>query len=103
MMHYRRLLRSQELTAPKRTGGAVRYQMAHLRVKMLWGSAGQYPCVTCGGVSAEWAYDGTDPTERREGHRLPYSCYPEFYMPMCVLHHRQRDLCGRKRKVLCHH
>lgn len=94
-MHYRRLLRRQDLTAPPRFGGVVKYQMAHYRVKMMWGSASQYPCVGCGVVAREWAYDGSDPGERLDtvnGFKLRYSIHPEFYKPLCVSCHRNEDI-----------
>ncbi|AYQ99828.1 HNH endonuclease [Mycobacterium phage Manda] len=74
------------------------FQSAHLRVRVLWGSASRYSCVACGGPAREWAYDGTDPSQlygdtnqgRRDTHSY-YSRFPEFYMPMCVKCHRSRD------------
>lgn len=67
---------------------------AHARVRALWGKASQYPCIECGQGAAEWAYDGTDETERygeNAGVFSFYSLYPEFYMPMCHKCHRKRD------------
>lgn len=69
----------------------------HNRARRLWGSASQYPCVECGNDAAEWAYDGTDPTQLYARERpdkstwLYYSRFPEFYMPMCKKCHRIRD------------
>jgi hypothetical protein len=57
--------------------------------------------VVCGKPAADWAYDGTDPTERYYDARdyfnqvrtiLPYSRFPEFYIPMCKACHKQRDM-----------
>jgi transposase-like protein len=79
----------------------VTYQAAHRRCGALWGAARHHPCVVCGKPAADWAYDGTDPTERYYDARdyfnqvrtiLPYSRFPEFYMPMCKACHKQRDL-----------
>src|ERR1700758_3894533 len=39
------------------------YTAAHHRCRQLWGKVQQYPCVSCGQEAADWAYDGTDPTE----------------------------------------
>ena len=61
----------------------TRYQIAHRRVKRLWGPASDYPCVKCGGAEAHWAYDGTDPTAHVWSQRCFYSQWPEFYMPLC--------------------
>jgi hypothetical protein len=60
----------------------------------------RHPCVACGEPATDWAYDGTDPTERyydtgiEDAVRsiLPYSRFPEFYMPMCKTCHKQRDM-----------
>lgn len=97
-MHYRRLLRGQQLDSPKRADHftPVKYQMAHDRVKNLWGPANQHPCIDCSGAAAEWSYDYTDPTQLRDT-TGPYSIHPEFYAPRCVQCHRRHDLCGVKR------
>jgi hypothetical protein len=78
----------------------VTYHGAHQRCGALWGAASRHPCVACGKPAADWAYDGTDPTERyydtgiEDAVRsiLPYSPFPEFYMPMCKACHKQRDM-----------
>lgn len=80
----------------------VEYQRAHRRVYRLWGRARRYPCVSCGQPARQWAYDGTDPSERRgydhTGSRKPlarpmiFSIWPEFYMPMCNTCHRCHDI-----------
>lgn len=114
-MHYRRVLRGQDLSLPPRTGGVVKYQMAHHRVKMLWGSASIYACIFCGAPAREWSYDGTDPSEFLEnvdGCVLAYSIHPEFYRPLCVTCHRNYDVDmrdGRRKECskdgcrrLCH-
>ena len=41
----------------------VTYHGAHRRCGALWGAAKHHPCVGCGKPAADWAYDGTDPTE----------------------------------------
>jgi len=76
------------------------YHGAHHRCGALWGAAKYHPCCRCGKPAADWAYDGTDPTELyhdtgiEDAVRsiLPYSRFPEFYMPMCKVCHKQRDL-----------
>jgi Helix-turn-helix domain len=78
----------------------VTYHGAHHRCGMLWGAASRHPCVACGGQAADWAYDGTDPTELHHDTQdfdavrtiLPYSRFPEFYLPMCKRCHKQRDM-----------
>lgn len=78
----------------------VTYHGAHQRCGALWGAAKHHPCVVCGKPAADWAYDGTDPTELYDAQDyfnqvrtiLPYSRFPEFYMPMCKTCHKQRDM-----------
>lgn len=96
------------LNAPRR--GDIHYLIgisyAHVRVRELWGKANQYSCIECGNQAAQWAYDGTDPTQllgppRGNAHIYVgwYSRYPEFYMPMCVGCHRRRDAAERSREL----
>jgi hypothetical protein len=76
------------------------YSASHHRCRQLWGRVQQYPCVACRKPAEEWAYDGKDPTELYDEKAdfgtvrtiLPYSRFPEFYMPMCKSCHKRRDL-----------
>lgn len=97
-MHYRRFLRGQDLSLPKRTGGFVKYQMAHHRVRAVYGKASQYRCADCLAPAREWSYDGGDPNELRE-HGSLYSLEPRYYKPRCVTCHRKMDL---GRNPVCH-
>jgi hypothetical protein len=77
-------------------GDDIKYTAAHLRVTTAkGGSAKQFDCDHCGMPAHEWAYDHSDPTERRdpEGDRAgyPFSLDPENYMPLCVPCHRRFD------------
>lgn len=81
---------------PRWRGNDISIGTAHSRLRRIWGSAGNYPCISCGGTAAQWAYDGTDPDQRyrlvgKRKYYAYYSVYPEFYMPMCSLCHRRRD------------
>jgi hypothetical protein len=79
---------------------ACTYSAVHHRCRQLWGRVQQYPCIDCGESAEEWAYDGKDPSElyveRTDwGQRksiVPYSRFPEFYMPMCKVCHKRRDM-----------
>lgn len=79
---------------------ACSYGAVHRRCTALWGPASQHSCVQCGKSAHEWAYDGTDPSELYHDSDfidavrsiLPYSLFPEFYMPMCKSCHKQRDM-----------
>ena len=68
---------------------------AHRRVIKTWGRAKDHPCVECNNPAYDWAYDGTDPSERYSqrstGHWVLFSSWPEFYMPMCRSCHCARD------------
>ncbi|AXH67882.1 hypothetical protein J4T99_gp077 [Mycobacterium phage Bromden] len=70
---------------------------AHSRVARLWGRAADYDCYVCGGVAAQWAYDGSDPSQllgvKDTSNTVPmwYSAYPEFYAPMCFKCHKLKD------------
>ena len=84
------------------------YMGAHIRARITWGSASQYPCIECAKQAKHWAYDGTDPTQLY-GPSNPwdpqsstwtfYSRYPEFYMPMCAKCHRSMDGLKMQREL----
>jgi hypothetical protein len=76
------------------------YSAVHHRCRQIWGRVQQYPCIDCAKSAEEWAYDGKDPTELyvertdwgRHKSIVPYSRFPEFYMPMCKGCHKRRDM-----------
>ncbi|WP_197517043.1 LuxR C-terminal-related transcriptional regulator [Mycobacterium sp. E2699] len=75
------------------------YTGAHHRCRALWGRVHKYPCVWCGDLAEEWAYDGTDQSELYDTKQdwqlrsiVPYSRFPEFYMPMCKRCHKKLDM-----------
>jgi hypothetical protein len=76
---------------------ACSYSGAHTRIRRIWGSARDYPCLECGDPAREWAYLGGDPEElyTEKPNKLlgymAYSRFPEFYGPLCTRCHRQRD------------
>lgn len=73
---------------------------AHCRVKAIWGSAAQYPCVQCASAAKDWAYDGTDESQAIGETGGWYSHFPEFYMPMCRKCHKRRDNAARAKELL---
>lgn len=83
--------------------GTISYTGAHYRLRGLWGSAKQYPCISCGEPASSWAYDGTDPEqlygEARKDRWSYYSPWPEFYAPMCSRCHRGHDLQSVKEEL----
>ncbi|OBI00567.1 hypothetical protein A5678_19005 [Mycobacterium sp. E2733] len=75
------------------------YTGAHHRCRALWGRVQQYPCIWCCDPAEEWAYDGTDQSELYDTRHdwqlrsiVPYSRFPEFYMPMCKRCHKKFDI-----------
>lgn len=91
---------------------SVGYRAVHDRVRSLWGKASQHRCVgltdRCKGQAEQWAYDHTDPaalTEVQrdsEGYpraRFAFSLWPEFYMPLCRICHKQMDLAKLGRPI----
>lgn len=75
------------------------YAGAHHRCRALWGRVQQYPCIECGEAAEEWAYDGSDPSQLYDTKQdwqlrsnVPYSRFPEFYMPMCKQCHKKSDM-----------
>lgn len=101
--HYHRYWRTgtTELK-PKPLRTDLTYYGAHGRVKAFFGSATKYECVLCGAPADEWAYDGTDESEKtflaQGQYPVAYSVWPEFYMPLCSPCHRARDAGIRAQK-----
>lgn len=79
------------------------YASAHTRVYTMWGSATQYPCITCGEAADDWAYDGCDPHElvsdQPKTRGCAYSMDPQWYMPLCQSCHKVMDNSKRKEKM----
>lgn len=80
---------------PKWRGTAVEYAAAHARVVAKRGKPTEHECAHCGKPAAEWAYDRSDPDEKRntvgrdDG---PFSLNPAHYLALCVRCHRRLDL-----------
>jgi hypothetical protein len=96
--HYHRNYRTGMIELrPRPISDRVGYRAAHARVTSLFGKAGLHRCIECGRAADDWAYDGTDPSEReslQSGSVVKYSAWPEFYMPMCRQCHMIRDHAG---------
>lgn len=107
--HYHRNWRTGSLDVlPKPMRDDLSYRGAHERVRSLFGTASYYLCVKCGAEASEWAYDGTDQSERDERmldkYPVKYSVWPEFYMPLCFPCHRAMDGGARaQRRTECKH
>lgn len=94
--HYHRVYRTGSLEKVKsKPTEDLSYRGAHARTVAMWGPANEHICIECGKEADEWAYDGTDPSERHEDIRgkypVRYSVWSEFYAPLCFGCHRLKD------------
>lgn len=106
--HRRRKMLGRDMELPIIGGGSDpvnTFESAHGRVRGMWGSPSNYPCIACGEPAKDWAYDGTDVSQglaipiARGGCPCFYSSWPEFYAPMCTRCHRKKDMIARQREV----
>ncbi len=72
------------------------YAQAHRNIRKSLGPASGYRCwLRCGAAAEEWAYDHTDPNERRDVDGLsagiPYSMDPTRYVALCKSCHVKFD------------
>lgn len=83
---------------PNWRGDAIGYGAAHERVRAAHGPASLHMCAHCSERQARhWAYDRTDPRERRTlGQRDcgPFSVNPDRYIPLCAACHKRFDLAA---------
>jgi hypothetical protein len=81
---------------PSWTGDQVSYGGMHVRVTKAKGPASANLC-PCGAQANEWAYDHSDPDERRDPtHGCAYSVDIDRYAPMCWSCHRRFDRRHRR-------
>lgn len=64
---------------------------AYWRVKKVYGSATQYPCLDCDAPADHWTYDHTDHQERMGSNNCPYSLNTKHYVPRCTSCHAKFD------------
>lgn len=69
---------------------APTYHTVHERLRRQRGQATGYPCASCGGPAAHWAYTGP----REPGEKQPWSTDLEHYASMCVPCHKAFDLAA---------
>lgn len=93
--HYHRYWRTGTTAILPSLNADISYGAAHSRTRKLFGSASKFTCIECGNAAYQWAYDGTDASERTqymEGkYKVVYSVWPEFYMPLCIKCHSRKD------------
>lgn len=106
--HYHRWYRTgtTELTPRDPDRYSWTYHVAHTHIRQEAGRASENLCIGCGAPAKEWAYDGTDPSEKQQMLRVKgsdypvrYSVWPEFYKPLCYPCHRAEDAGERWQKV----
>lgn len=77
-------------------GTGVGYSGQHDRMRRALGPASAHTCRHCARRAREWAYDHTDPDERRDGPTgLLYSPDSARYMPLCKSCHKLFDNAHR--------
>jgi hypothetical protein len=73
-------------------GDAVEYAAVHRRLQVDRGPATEHPCIDCGGAASDWAYQHSDPAERRcPTTGLLYTTDLQHYAPMCRSCHLRLD------------
>lgn len=95
--HWERVRKYGDPAVVKRanwTGDHATYNAVHQRLILMFGRASTHSCA-CGSPARQWAYQHTDPDEKRHPSGYPYSTDVHHYKPMCVSCHKTLDL-GRK-------
>ena len=95
--HYKRVLKDGQPgpaeIRPRTVGDKASYALIHARLKKKRGRAGDAECIDCYGPAQMWAYDHTDPDEKRDPKTgAYYSVDLERYSPMCAPCHKRFDL-----------
>ncbi len=75
-------------------GDDVGYTALHQRIYHRLGPASEHICHRCGTPADDWAYDHSDPNERVELEKGPYSTDLAHYMPLCHSCHMKLDHNG---------
>lgn len=101
--HYLRLKKRGDATFecakdghPQWTGDAATNGAVHQRLRKSRGHANRYACVDCDKQAQHWSYDHTDPDERIDPRRGPYSLDPDRYHPRCAKCHKRFDMARLK-------
>lgn len=77
---------------PHWTGNDATYGAVHQRVKKAFGVPSLHHCVDCGRQAQHWSYDHTDPNQKHDPERGPYSPDITRYQPRCVRCHKRFDM-----------
>lgn len=77
---------------PHWTGDKATYSALHQRVKKAFGVPSLHICVDCGKQAQHWSYDHTDPDQRIDVEKGPYSIDITRYQPRCVRCHKRFDM-----------
>jgi hypothetical protein len=105
-MHYMRLAKRGDAAFdckwdehPRWSGDEATYEAMHQRVKKMRGVPSKHQCVDCGKQARHWSYDHTDPDQKVQVGKGPYSTDMDRYHPRCVRCHKKFDMArigGRK-------
>lgn len=74
-------------TGDEATTGAV-----HQRIRTMRGKATSWSCTDCARPAAHWSYDRTDPDQKHDPEKGPYSIDIDRYFPRCVSCHKNFDM-----------
>lgn len=106
-LHYLRIKRRGDphyehkgANVPKWTGADATNRAVHQRVRALRGSARGWCCADCSNPAFHWSYDHTDPNEKVDPEKGPYSVHLDHYVPRCVPCHKRFDLAYLGRTLL---
>jgi hypothetical protein len=98
-MHYLRIITHgdphREYQGPNHagwTGDDVTNRGLHQRIHKARGKASEYACVDCDKPARHWSYDHSDPNEKHDPEKGPYSPDIDRYEPRCVRCHKRFDL-----------
>jgi len=98
-MHYLRLKKRGDVNFEFRgenvhtwTGDEATNRAVYQRIRWQRGKASEYACVDCGGRARHWSYDHTDPNQRYDPEKGPYSTDIDRYHPRCVKCHKRFDM-----------
>lgn len=74
------------------TGDEATYRAVHQRVKKQRGRPSTHRCVDCGKRAQHWSYDRSDPDQKYQEGKGPYSTDISRYHPRCVSCHKKFDM-----------
>lgn len=77
---------------PNWTGDDATSKAVHQRIHKARGKAKCWQCTDCAKPAEHWSYDHTDPDEKFDTEKGPYSIDINRYFPRCVRCHKRFDM-----------